>query len=98
MNTIPETSTVTPSSGNVFEDIGSPEPTVALIKATLIQNISRAIQKRELTQAQAAKILDVDQPKVSALLRGNLTGFSVERLIRFAERLDLQTEIRISEL
>jgi predicted XRE-type DNA-binding protein len=71
------------SSGNVFADLGLPNPEEALAKAELAHKITVLIQERGLTQAQAAKLLGIDQPKVSALIRGRLTGFSLERLMRF---------------
>lgn len=73
----------TVSSGNVFADLGLPNPEEALAKAELAHKITVLIRERGLTQAQAAKLLGVDQPKVSALIRGHLTGFSLERLMRF---------------
>jgi predicted XRE-type DNA-binding protein len=75
------------SSGNVFADLGLPNPEEALAKAELAQKIIVLIRKRGLTQIQAAKVLGVDQPKVSALTRGQLSGFSLERLMRFLLRL-----------
>ena len=74
---------VTEGSGNVFKDIGVPDPEGALAKAELARQIAMAIAKRHLTQVQAARLLDIDQPKVSALLNGRLQGFSTERLFRF---------------
>ena len=71
------------SSGNVFADLGLPNPEEALAKAELAHKITVLIRERGLTQTQAAKLLGVDQPKVSALIRGRLTGFSLERLLRF---------------
>lgn len=85
----------TVSSGNVFADLGLPNPEEALAKAELTQKIILLIRKRGLTQAQAAKVLGVDQPKVSALLRGNLTGFSLERLMRFLLRLGQDIRITV---
>jgi predicted XRE-type DNA-binding protein len=73
----------TVSSGNVFADLGLPNPEEALAKAELAQKIILLIRERGLTQVQAGKLLGVDQPKVSALIRGHLTGFSLERLMRF---------------
>lgn len=70
-------------SGNVFADLGYPRPEEALAKAELAHRISTIIERRRLTQAEAADILDVDQPKVSALRRGKLAGFSLDRLVRF---------------
>ena len=73
----------TVSSGNVFADLGVPNPEEALAKAELAHKIIVLIRERGLTQVQAAKLLGIDQPKVSALIRGRLTGFSLERLMRF---------------
>ena len=82
------------SSGNVFADLGVPNPEEALAKAELASKIAALLRERKLTQAKAAKLLGIDQPKVSNLLRGNLTGFSLERLIRFL--LLLGQDIRIA--
>ncbi len=71
------------SSGNVFADLGVPNPEEALAKAELAHKITVLIRERGLTQAQAARLLGVDQPKVSLLIRGRLAGFSLERLMRF---------------
>jgi len=84
----------TVSSGNVFADLGLPNPEELLAKAELAHKITVLIRKRGLTQAEAAKLLGVDQPKISSLIRGRLTGFSIERLIRFL--LLLGQDIRIS--
>jgi predicted XRE-type DNA-binding protein len=85
----------TVSSGNVFADLGLPNPEEALAKAELANKIIELIRERKLTQVQAAKVLGVDQPKVSALLRGNLTGFSLERLMRFLLRLGQDIRITV---
>ena len=82
------------SSGNVFADLGVPNPEEALAKAELASKIAALLRERKLTQAKAAKLLGIDQPKVSNLLRGNLTGFSLERLMRFL--LLLGQDIRIA--
>jgi predicted XRE-type DNA-binding protein len=85
----------TVSSGNVFADLGLPNPEEALAKAELANKIIELIRERKLTQVQAAKVLGVDQPKVSALFRGNLTGFSLERLMRFLLRLGQDIRITV---
>jgi len=82
------------SSGNVFADLGLPNPEEALAKAELANKISVLLQERGLTQAKAARLLGIDQPKVSMLLRGRLAGFSLERLMRFL--LLLGQDIRIT--
>ena len=83
------------SSGNVFADLGLPNPEEALAKAELANKISVLIQERKLTQAKAAKLLGIDQPKVSMLLRGRLTGFSLERLMRFLLLLGQDIKITV---
>ena len=84
---------IIPSSGNVFADIGIANPERHMAKAELAQQINGIIEKRGLKQAEAAAILAINQPKVSALSCGNLTGFSVERLISFLNKLDHDVEI-----
>lgn len=83
----------TVGSGNVFEDLGHPRPAEALAKAELARKIASLIAKRGLTQAAAAEMLQVDQPKVSALIRGRLAGFSLGRLVRFVVLLGNDVEI-----
>jgi len=83
------------SSGNVFADIGAKNPEQALAKAELARQISCIIKSRGLTQTQAAEILHIDQAKVSALTRGQLSGFSADRLFRFLNALGHDIEIRV---
>ena len=84
---------VTPSSGNVFADIEVREPMEALAKAELAARISSIIKHRHLTQKETAETLGIDQPKVSALTRGRLSGFSTERLFRFLNALGRDVDI-----
>ena len=70
-------------SGNIFADLDLPDAEDRLAKAELARMIGAIIRDRGLTQAAAAKILGVDQPKVSALASGRLAGFSFERLTYF---------------
>jgi predicted XRE-type DNA-binding protein len=83
------------SSGNVFADLGLRNPQEALAKAQLARRICALVEGRRLTQAQAAAVLGLDQPKVSALMRGKLRGFSVERLFRCLKALGQEIEIVI---
>ena len=87
--------TVEASSGNVFADLGLKNPEELLAKAELVQRIADIITERKLTQVRAAKLLGIDQPKVSALLRGKLDGFSTDRLFRFLNALGRDVEIVI---
>ena len=88
--------TVHDSSGNIFEDMGMPNPEERLAKAELARVIRRVLQERGLTQAQAAVLLDVKQPDVSDLVRGKLARFSMERLERFLNALDMDVRIQIA--
>ena len=85
------------SSGNVFADLGLPSAPEDMIKAEMGLAIARSIKKRDLTQAAAGKLIGVDQAKVSALLRGRLTGFSVERLVMFLVKLGRDVDITVSK-
>ncbi len=81
------------SSGNVFKDLDVASPEEALAKAELTSRIAEIIASKGLTQAAAAALLGIDQPKVSALLRGRLSGFSTERLMRFLTVLGSNVQI-----
>jgi predicted XRE-type DNA-binding protein len=75
------------SSGNVFADLGLPNPEQELLKARLTLQIYKLITARGLTQAQAGKILGIKQPHVSTLMRNRAGNFSVGRLIEFLTAL-----------
>jgi predicted XRE-type DNA-binding protein len=82
-------------SGNVFADLDYPDPEEALLKARLAREISAAIREKRLTQAAAGEILGLDQPKVSALIRGRLAGFSLDRLLRCLTALERDVTITV---
>lgn len=81
------------TSSNVFADLGLPNPEEMLLKAELASKISSLIDEKKFTQMEAAELLGIDQPKVSALVRGRLGGFSAERLLRFLNALGSDVEI-----
>lgn len=83
------------SSGNVFADLGLPHPDLALAKAELVQHLRAIITRRKLTQVRAAELLGIDQPKVSRLIRGDVTGYSLDRLFRFLTALGQDIEITV---
>ena len=72
---------VTRGTGNVFADLGFPDAAERQAKLPLAYALNRLLEARELSQADAAKVLGVTQPKVSALRNYKLAGFSVERLM-----------------
>ena len=84
-------------SGNVFGDLGYPRPEETAAKAELAHKITKIIERRRLTQAEAAELLQVDQPKISALKRGRLSGFSLDRLVRFLVLLGSDVQIVVKE-
>ena len=84
---------VTTSSGNVFADLGFAEPEEELARAQLASRIQQIIKQRRLTQVAAARLMGVDQPKVSALLNGRLANFSSTRLMRLLTALGQDVEI-----
>ena len=84
-----------PSSGNPFADLGMADADTRLAKARLAQRITAYMNDRQLTQSALAGILEIDQPKVSAIARGQLKDFSLERLMTLVNRLDMDIEIRV---
>ncbi|HEY1806648.1 MAG TPA: XRE family transcriptional regulator [Terracidiphilus sp.] len=83
--------------GNVFDALGfSASETSALkIKAELLSAILEHVKMKSYTQAQLADVLDEYQPSVSNLLRGRISQVSIEKLLRYADRLHLQTSIAV---
>src|SRR6266404_7134187 len=82
-------------TGNVFADLDLPNPDLALAKAELVQRIRNLISERHLTQAKAAALLGLDQPKVSALVRGRVEGYTIDRLFRLLYALGQRVEITV---
>lgn len=87
--------TITVGSGNVFHDLGLPDPEERLLKSRLAGKVFDEIESRGWTQAQAARVLGLSQPDVSRLTRGVLKGFSVERLMALLVALDFSVSVRI---
>jgi predicted XRE-type DNA-binding protein len=86
---------VIPSSGNVFADLGFVDAEERQIKVRLAFAINGILQRRRLTQAAAARQLNVDQPRIVDLLEYRLDSFPVERLMHFLTALDQDVEIVI---
>jgi len=86
---------VTRSSGNVFRDLGfGPEEAEhLLVRSELMIKIERLLKGRGLTQAEAARIMRVSQPRVSDLLRGKIGLFSTDTLIDMLARLGVTVRI-----
>ena len=86
---------VTRSSGNVFADLGLHDSSEKQTRVRLAVAIKQIIQSRRLSQTAAARLLNINQPKISALVNYQLDGFSVERLMHFLNALDHDVEIVI---
>jgi predicted XRE-type DNA-binding protein len=83
------------SSGNAFADLGFADAGERQTKVRLAMAINDALRRRGLSQERAAELLGINQPKVSALSKYRLEGFSVERLMRFLTSLNRDIEIII---
>jgi predicted XRE-type DNA-binding protein len=70
-------------SGNVFADLGLPDPEAALAKAGLAQAIAETIERRGLAHDEAAKITGLDPAQLSAVIRGRLAGFTHDCLAAY---------------
>ena len=80
-------------SGNVFADLGLPNPEERLLKASIVGELQRLIKQRGLTQVKAAKLIGVHQPDLSLLLRGDFDDYSVGRLMKMLTVFEQDVEI-----
>jgi len=81
------------SSGNIFADLDFPNAEEHMAKVELAHKINQVIQKRDLKQAEAAQLLGTTQAKISLLNKGRLKDFSLERLLKYLIKLDLDIKI-----
>src|SRR5580658_11185783 len=86
---------VVQSSGNVFADLSLRDAGEKQTRVRLAVAINQIIEARHLSQTAAARLLDINQPKISALVNYRLEGFSVERLMNFLNALDRDVDIII---
>ena len=84
-------------SGNVYADLGFADSEGMLVRAQLVTKIAEILRERRLSQEQAAKLLHLTQPKVSAMLRGNFRGISERRLLRCLTRLGRDVRILVKK-
>jgi predicted XRE-type DNA-binding protein len=84
-------------SANVFEDIGVRDPENSSLRADLVLQLSDIIRERGLNQTEIAALLDIDQPKVSKLMRGLISGFTSDRLLRFISALGGDVKIEVTK-
>jgi predicted XRE-type DNA-binding protein len=80
-------------SGNVFADLGLPNPDERLLKSGIVTELHRLIKERGLTQVKAAKLIGISQPDLSHLLRGDYDDYSAERLMKMLTVFEQDIEI-----
>ena len=83
------------SSGNVFADLGLPHAEKLKIKSGLVIEITRAINRLGLTQAEAGRRMGISQPKVSRMMRGEFANLSERKLMDCLNRLGYDIQIRV---
>ena len=81
------------SSGNIYADLGLPDAELRLEKANIAYEIGRRIEVLGLTQREAGEMMGIDQPKVSKIVRGDLRGWSLERLVKLARLMGIDVRI-----
>ena len=86
---------ITRGSGNVFADLGFEDAEEMAVRAKLTLRIYHILKDRKLKQKEAAAILELAQPDVSALMNGKFNDFSIDRLLRLLSRLDQVVTIQI---
>jgi predicted XRE-type DNA-binding protein len=84
------------SSGNVFADLGLPNPEELMAKALLSIAIERAMKERDLTDAAAAELMQCTDADLSRVIRGDLSDFPMERLFRFLNGLGMDVRIEVA--
>jgi predicted XRE-type DNA-binding protein len=89
---------VTPAGGNVFADLGfAPDEAQNLkVRAQLMDEIRRLVERRDLTQVQAGALLGVSQPRVSDLLRGKIGLFTIDALVNMLAHAAVHVSISVS--
>lgn len=88
---------LTPSSGNVFADLQLDAPEKLQTRARLLSEVVSILDQRKMTQAQTARVLAIDQPRVSALKRGKLSMFSTDKLLGFLSALGNDVDIIVKK-
>ena len=85
------------SSGNVFEDLGfdSAEAEVLRVKAQLKMELEKELKRRKLSQTAAAKLAGVDRPMLNKVMRGKLTGVSIDKMVQMHSRLGKSVEVKV---
>jgi predicted XRE-type DNA-binding protein len=80
-------------SDNPFADVGFANPELEFAKSRLVMEIGRVIEERELSQVQAGRLIGLAQPKLSQLLNGHWSSYSVDRLTRYLNKLGVTVRV-----
>lgn len=96
--TLKKLETIIPAGGDVFRDLGIELSPTERAKIDIAAEITLTINRLNLTQAEAAALMETDQAKVSAIMRGRLTGFTLDRLISFLLALGKDIEMNITPI
>ena len=86
---------ITKGSGNVFADLGFVNADEHQMKARIVMMLGVLIEEKELSQTKAAEIIGIKQPDLPKILRGNFTGFSLERLLGAVRSMGSDVEIKV---
>jgi len=91
---------ITPSSGNVFRDLGFDvaEAEHLRLRSTLMIAVCKVIEDRKLTQVEAAKLFGVRQPQISNIVRGRIDLFSIDTLVDMLARAGIHVGLVLSGL
>ncbi len=87
---------VTYSAKSAFHALELPDADGLELRGSLMQRIGEIVATRGLTQVQAGELMAIDQPRVSALLRGKIGKFSTDRLLKALSDLGQDVELRIT--
>lgn len=83
------------SSGNVFADLGVPNPELALLKADISIAIEQAIERKGISQREAGELMGIPAVKVSNIVCGRLKGYTLDRLFTYLNRLDVDVQVKM---
>lgn len=97
MDDRPVENKITPSSGNVFEDLGfeGSEAENLRVRARLMAPLERYVRERDLTQAEAAEQLGTTQARISELVNGKIQAFSIDALVNMLNRAGLEVDVSV---
>lgn len=79
-------------AGNVFEQLGLPNPEERLLKARVMGAINTTMRQRRLSQKDAAQATGLNQSDISRIQHGRSSRYSTDQLLNVLERLAAMSE------